>query len=68
MRDIIGQGAKRDAVGADEDGLHRHTASNANMNPKQHLLEVEREQGANRKSFQVDQQLSLEREKESGHF
>ncbi len=47
--------------------LHRHTA-NANMNPKQHLLEVEREQGANRKSFQVDRQLSLEKEKESGHF
>lgn len=61
---IIGEREKRDVMGTDEDG----PTSNENMNPKQHLLEVEREQGANRKSFQAAQHLSLEKEKESGHF
>lgn len=55
-------------MGTDEDELTPVTQlltlkDITNMSPKHRLLEVEREQGANRKSFQVGQHLSLEKEK-----
>lgn len=61
---IIGEREKRDVMGTDEDG----PTSNENMNPKQRLLEVEREQGANRKSFQAAQHLSLEKKRKVDIF
>lgn len=41
--------------------MSRPLLHKTNMSPKHRLLEVEREQGAHRKSFQVGRHLSLEK-------